>query len=210
MKQIKRIIKYILSSSYRLICPICSQTKGTAAPVTLKNLFWQKFLAINKHAYWPVHYSSRVDGVKYIQIGIGTAPGLSIGCYIFAKKESPIYIGDYTIVASNVCVAGFSHDLYDYNKYPSKGGIKIGSYCWLGVNSVVLPGVEIGNHTIVAAGAVVTKSFSDGFCILAGNPAKKIKDLNRNLVVEKENQFLYRGYIKEEEFNSFKDKRLEV
>ena len=45
------------------------------------------------------------------------------------------------------------------------------------MNSVVLPGVHLGNNTIVGAGSVVTKSFMDGNCIIAGNPARIIKRL---------------------------------
>lgn len=190
--------------------PVIYQTRGTAAPVTMTNLIWQKVVGINRCAYWPVHYSSRVDGAKYIHIGIGTAPGLSIGCYIFAKRDSPILIGDYTIVASNVCIAGFSHGLYDYSTYPSKGGVKIGKYCWLAANSVVLPGVTIGDHTVVAAGAVVTKSFDEGYVVLAGNPAKVVKLIAREKVVRRTNPYRYRGYIKESRFEKFRASRLEV
>ena len=206
----KKVLKRLYFFSLRIICPICYQTRNTSAPITLKNLFWQKVLGINRNAYWPVHYTSMISGSKYIHIGIGTAPGLSIGCYIFAHKDSPLYIGDYTIIASNVCIAGINHDIYDYDKYLSKGSTRIGNYCWIGANSVILPGVVIGDHVVVAAGAVVTKSFSEGYCVLAGNPAKKIKELDKKLVFEKENEFLYRGYIKEENFSLFKNKKLEV
>ena len=49
------------------------------------------------------------------------------------------------------------------------------------MNSVILPGVVLGEKTIVGAGSVVTKSFLEGYCVIAGNPAKKIKDLNKNI-----------------------------
>lgn len=45
------------------------------------------------------------------------------------------------------------------------------------MNSVVLPGVSLGPHTVVGAGSVVTKSFPDGYCVVAGNPAKIIRRL---------------------------------
>lgn len=43
------------------------------------------------------------------------------------------------------------------------------------MNSVILPGVVLGEHTVVGAGSIVTKSFSEGYCVIAGNPAKIIK-----------------------------------
>jgi acetyltransferase-like isoleucine patch superfamily enzyme len=42
------------------------------------------------------------------------------------------------------------------------------------MNAVILPGVTLGDHTIVGAGSVVTHSFPEGHCTIAGNPAKKI------------------------------------
>lgn len=52
---------------------------------------------------------------------------------------------------------------------------------------MILPGVELGNHIIVGAGSVVTKSFKEENCIIAGNPAKKIRSLNRKELIENEN-----------------------
>lgn len=54
--------------------------------------------------------------------------------------------------------------------------VKLGNDVWIGANSTVLKGVEIGNRTIVAAGSVVTKSFPSDV-LVAGNPAKIVKYL---------------------------------
>ena len=48
------------------------------------------------------------------------------------------------------------------------------------MNTVILPGVSLGDHTIVGAGSVVTKSFQEGNCVIAGNPAKVIRYLNES------------------------------
>ena len=52
--------------------------------------------------------------------------------------------------------------------------ITIGDNCFIGYKSILLPGVELGNSTIVGAGSVVTKSFPEGNIVIAGNPARKI------------------------------------
>lgn len=54
------------------------------------------------------------------------------------------------------------------------GKIVIGDNCFVGQECVVLPGVELGERTIVGAGSVVTKSFVQGDVVIAGNPAKII------------------------------------
>ncbi|MRS01689.1 hypothetical protein EG832_00440 [bacterium] len=51
--------------------------------------------------------------------------------------------------------------------------VKIGSDCWLGANSLILPGVTIGDGAVIAAGAVVTKDVQP-YSIVGGNPAKII------------------------------------
>lgn len=53
------------------------------------------------------------------------------------------------------------------------GKIVIGDYVYIGTNSLVMPGVTLGDHTLVAAGSVVTKSYQGGV-VLAGNPARVV------------------------------------
>ena len=54
---------------------------------------------------------------------------------------------------------------------------EIGNDVWIGTRAIIMPGVEIGNHCIVASGSVVTKSFPE-YCIIGGVPAKVIKKRN--------------------------------
>jgi acetyltransferase-like isoleucine patch superfamily enzyme len=54
--------------------------------------------------------------------------------------------------------------------------VSIGDGCWLGANSIVLPGVYLANNTTVAAGALVTKSVYTENTTIVGVPARKIKD----------------------------------
>lgn len=197
MDKIKNILKMIFGAHY--------QTAGTAAPITMRTWFIQKILGFNRSAYWPTHHSSVISNPANILIGIGTAPGLSPGCYI--QGIGKIYIGDYTIIAPNVGIISANHDVYDYRAH-HKGFVKIGRYCWIGMNVVIMPNVELGDHTVVAAGSCVTSSFPDGYCILAGNPAKRIKTLQKDECIEYINPYEYYGYIKKEKFAGYRKKYL--
>lgn len=72
------------------------------------------------------------------------------------------------------------------------------------MNSVILPGVSLGDFTIVGAGSVVTKSFPDGHLIIAGNPAKPIRHLDREECIRYHANEDYVGYIRAEEFERFR------
>ena len=118
---------------------------------------------------------------------------LSANSYI--QGIGKIYIGDYTIIAPNVGIISANHDIYDYRVH-KKSEVVIGRYCWIGMNCVVLPGVTLGDHTIVAAGSVVTQSFPEGYCVLAGNPATILKKIDPEKCIEYTNEYEYYGYIK--------------
>lgn len=99
----------------------------------------------------------------------------SPGVYI---QDTPhIRIGAGCWIGPNAGIIAINHDINDASKHIEPKDVFIGSDCWIGMNAVVLPGVVLGDHTTVGAGAVVTKSFPEGHCIIAGNPARKIKSL---------------------------------
>jgi acetyltransferase-like isoleucine patch superfamily enzyme len=178
--------------------------------ITFRIYFIQKILGFNKNCYWPVHHSSTVQCPQNILIGIDTAPGIMNSCYI--QGYGGIIIGDYTQVGPGVGIISKNHDpknIYEYNseKFPS---IKIGSYCWLGMNSIILPGVELGDFTIVGAGSIVTKSVKEGYCIIAGNPARVIKKLNKDECVKFKLDVEYHGYISNINFTNFRNKYLNI
>lgn len=195
---IKRIIrKLFLKDLYKRI----NETSGTQTPVTLKMWIYQKIIGLNKEAYWPVHFTSIVTGVKNIHAGIDTSPGYMPGCYI--QGIGKIHIGDYSQISSNVGIITANHNLYDTRKHEIKS-VFIGKYCWIGMNSIILPGVVLGDFTIVGAGSVVTKTFVDGHCVIAGNPAKIIKLLDRSKCIGFKNKFEYYGYLTKKEFKKHK------
>lgn len=139
--------------------------------------FFQRVLRINSHVPWLVHWSSVVHGPQNIirEGDYYPTPGSSIGQYIQAKNGI-IFHGRNIRMGPGVKLISADHDVYDFDKHTPAPPIEIGDNCWIGANAILLPGVKLGNHTIVAAGSVVTKSFPDN-CLIAGVPARIIKEL---------------------------------
>lgn len=176
---------------------------GTAC--TFKLWFFQKILGFNRGVYWPVDHRSKINQWKHMCVGIDVAPGIEPGCYI--QGIGRVIIGDYTRIAQNVGIISANHKLNDLREFDA-GDVIIGKYCWLGMNSVVLPGVVLGDFTIVGAGSVVTKSFPGGHCVIAGNPARKVKDIVPDNCMRYTNEKKYHGYIQAEKFEEFRRKNL--
>lgn len=183
------------------------ETRETQTPIKFGMWFMQKVIGYNKQAYWPMHFTSIVGNPKNIYAGVDTSPGYSPGCYI--QGGGKVYIGDYTQIAPNVGIISSNHDLYDSRKKIVKE-VRIGKYCWIGMNAVILPGVVVGDFTIIAAGAVVTKSFEEGYCVIGGNPARKIKELIKHECVPFKNQYEYNGYIAAKDFKAYREKKLNI
>ncbi len=185
------------------------QTRHYQCSINFDFWFIQKVLNIggNRSAYWPVHYTSRIVCPENIIVGIDAYPGIMGGCYI--QGIGGIEIGDYTQIAPNVIIVSANHDVYDSRKH-IEAKVKIGKYCWLGAGCKIMPGVTLGDFTIVGAGAVVTKSFAEGYCIIGGVPAKKIQELEKEKCVSYHLEPKFIGYISYNEFEHFKKKHLKV
>lgn len=136
-----------------------------------------KIFGENHKVPWPVHPRTLVSNSSNIFFDVNDLHIFQTpGCYWQAQKAR-IYIGKGCYIAPNVGLITTNHDVYDISKHTEGKDIVLKEKCWVGMNSVILPGVVLGENTIVAAGAVVTRSFPEGRCIIGGVPAKKIKDL---------------------------------
>lgn len=141
----------------------------------LQDQFFKRVLRINSGVPWPVHFTSRVVCPERIRRGRASYPGDMPGCYIQAING--IEIGDGCQFAPGVGLISANHDPLHLDRHLPAPPIRIGNHCWIGMNAVILPGVELGDRTIVGAGAVVTKSFPEGHCVLGGNPARVLRRL---------------------------------
>ena len=138
------------------------------------NFLFQKVFGINGDIKFMVHYTSKVNGEIILGKDVVRYFANSGGCYFSAING--IEIGDGTIFAPGVKVISANHDISNFDEHIKIQPIRIGKNCWLGANAVILPGVQLGNGVIVAAGAVVNKSFKDNV-LVGGVPAKIIKKI---------------------------------
>lgn len=160
----------------------------------------------NRGGYYPIHPTCTIANIRKIYVGINSTVARP-GCYL--QGAGTIRFGDYVQLAPNVGILSANHDLYDQRKY-NVAPIVIGDYSWIGMNSVVTAGVTLGPRTIVAAGAVVTKSFPEGFCILAGVPAKVVKYLDRDKFVPYHYENEHYGYVPKEQFERIRNKYIDI
>lgn len=141
-------------------------------------ILFQKILRINSHVPWPVHFTSKIISPEKILLhGKTRYIGWSPCCYIQALNG--IEIGENVRVGPGVKLISANHNMCNYNTHDKDNPIKIGNDCWICANAVILPGVELAQHTIVAAGAVVTKNFLVGDCIIGGVPAEVIRRIGK-------------------------------
>lgn len=155
------IFEYLLSPS----------TNG----LRILNFIVQKIFRVNGKVPFMVHFTSIVSGEIKFGNDVARYFANSNGCYI--QGINGIIIGDNTIFAPGVKIISANHNKQDFNKHDKTIPVVIGNNCWLGTNVVVLPGVELGDNVIVAAGSVVHKSFGSNL-IIGGVPAKIIKENN--------------------------------
>ena len=132
---------------------------------------------VNKKVPWPVSPKVTVSHPQNISFDVDDMHIFHTYGTYFQAKDSKIIIGKGAWIAPNVGFITANHDIHNIEKHVEGKSIVIGEKCWIGMNSVLLPGVTLGSNTIVGAGSVVTKSFADGNCVIAGNPAKIIKKL---------------------------------
>ncbi len=146
------------------------------ASIYFVNFIFQRIFGLNRDCPWPVHFTSRVSQahLQMIHPSVYLSFAMSGGCYIQAING--LEIGEGTIFASGVKFVSANHSDDDLDTWEKCEPIRIGKDCWIGANAVILPGVQLGDHVIVGAGSVVTKSFSSN-CVVAGVPAKIIKQL---------------------------------
>ena len=109
-------------------------------------------------------------------ITVGDRVFINAGCKF--QDQGGIFIGDGALIGHGVVLATLNHDLDPEKRqqlHPAP--IRIGKRVWIGANATVLPGVTVGDDSVVAAGAVVNRDVP-AKTVVGGVPAKVIKKLD--------------------------------
>lgn len=104
--------------------------------------------------------------------------------------DTHIYVGDYTMLGPNVVLATAGHpilpELRGERALQYNLPIHIGRNCWLGAGVIVMPGVTIGDNSVIGAGSVVTKDVPANV-VAVGNPCRVLREIG-----EKDQKFYWR------------------
>lgn len=159
-----------------------------------KNCFIGKRARIRKSRYLEIQNNCRIGNDCRISFfdefaGKKISPRLFIDDDAYLGDHLTILSADEIIIEKNVLMASYititseNHGINPeteepYSKQPlNTSPVRIGEGAWIGEKAIILPGVTIGKKSIVAGGAVVTKSVPE-YSIVAGNPATLIKKYN--------------------------------
>ena len=200
-------MKKLLDIIASFLLPFYGSWKNFKKSTILPNGYMDflKFKLGLSKTYWPKDKTCLVSNPRKIYVGKNSKIGRP-GAYI--QGAGKVYIGNYVRFGPGVGILSMNHDLYNRDTYIKKT-IVIGDYCWLGMHTMILAGVKLGPCTIVGAGSVVTKSFPDGYCVIAGNPAKVIKYLEKDKVKMPSHSEYY-GYIPAHDFKNVSHKYLDL
>jgi acetyltransferase-like isoleucine patch superfamily enzyme len=168
---------------------------GPDIPFTHWKLYFQKsMMKLCKKKFQYFANTAQVRPGSYFvgcsKIRIGERVIIRPGCRFFGESstlESSIVIEDNVMLGSAVSIYINNHrfdqldiPFIDQGHYPAEAVI-LKKGCWIGANAVLLPGVTVGENTVIGAGSIVTKSIPANV-VAAGNPAKVIKNISSNAI----------------------------
>lgn len=171
------------------------------------NLKWR----IRRLLRIPMTMEERIDRYRRLGIEIGS------GCHIYSNLPEGrdcflLRLGNNVTVSNNVTF--LQHDasigtITDYEFTDILGRTCIGDNCFIGLGSIVLPGVTLANRTIVGAGSVVTKSVNEEGMVIGGVPAKVICSVDE-YINKNQRFFVNLNGMSKEEIKDYIDARPEA
>ena len=148
-------------------------------------LLKEMFAEIGEGCYIEPPFHANFGG-KHVHFGKGIYANFNLTLV----DDTHIYVGDHTMFAPNVTVATAGHPIlpelreqgYQYNM-----PVHIGRNCWLGAGVLVMPGVTIGENTVIGAGSVVTKDIPANV-VAVGNPCRVLRPIG-----EKDREYYFKN-----------------
>ena len=182
--RLKRLLDYLIMNQrdarprwyIRLLAPLY-QHRGRGSKI-----YWSVRMDTPPYRKFSLGRHSVVESYSCVNNAVGD---VVIGDYtrigIHNTIIGPVTIGNHVNLAQGITVTALNHNFEDKNKRIDEQGVStkpvvIGDDVWIGANAVILPGVTIGKHAVVAAGAVVTTDVPEN-TVVGGVPAKYIRSL---------------------------------
>jgi len=143
----------------------------------LRRILVQKMLAGCGHS---IRVNRKVDVASGKRVTVGNNCALGPGMVIIGD----VVVGDDLMSGPDVVMISYNHRVDDTSRPMRVQGasesrpVVIGDDVWIGMRAMIMPGVTVGSHAIIAAGSVVTKDVPE-WGIVGGNPAKILKFRNR-------------------------------
>jgi acetyltransferase-like isoleucine patch superfamily enzyme len=145
--------RYIHVGAATIVGPYCSLTVGMAPGQSMPS---DPVVRIGERCV--IGRGSHIVGHWSIELG----DDIQTGPYVYITDQNHAYE---------------SLDIPIGQQWPVEASVSIGSQSWLGANAIILPGTHLGEHVVVAAGAVVRGTFPDR-CVIAGVPARIVRQWN--------------------------------
>ncbi len=149
-----------------------------------EKLLKEMFAEIGEGCYIEPPFRANWAG-KHIHFGNNVYANFNLTCV----DDTHIYVGDCTMFAPNVVLATAGHPILPELRekaYQFNMPIHIGRNCWLGAGVIVMPGVTIGDNTVIGAGSVVTKDIPANV-VAVGNPCKVLRTIG-----ERDREFYFK------------------
>ena len=182
--RLKRLLDYMVMNQrdarprwyVRLLAPLY-QHRGRGSKI-----YWSVRMDTPPYRRFSLGRHSVVESFSCVNnavgdVVIGDHTRIGLHCTVIG----PVCIGKHVNLAQGIVVTALNHNFNDTTKRIDEQGVAtkavtIADDVWIGANAVVLPGVTIGQHSVVAAGAVVTQDVPP-YSVVGGVPARVIKNL---------------------------------
>lgn len=149
---------------------------GLVPSHTLRRLFYTRVLGVRMGEHTFFHRQARFLNPAGIRIGHNTV----LGEKVFLDGREGLVIGNNVNISGEVNIFTLEHDVQDPYFAATGGEVTIGDHAYIATRSMVLPGVQIGEGAVVAAGAVVTKDVPP-YTMVGGVPARPLRERTHDL-----------------------------